>query len=74
MDRDYTKFIMEVINTAIRVTQASSDDKRERTVKDIFNEFNEKLFCFAQQDKYHPIIKSLDDYQKQEESKEKAEK
>ena len=60
-ERDYTRFIMEVINTAIKVTQISSDDKRERTVKDIFNEFNEKLFCLAQQDKYHPIINSLDE-------------
>ncbi len=52
---------MEVINTAIRVTQTSSDDKRERTVKDIFNEFNEKLFCLAQHDQYHTKISSLDD-------------
>ena len=63
-----------MINTAIRVTQASSDDKRERTVKDIFNEFNEKLFCLAQQDNYRPIINSLDDYQKQEENKTEKEK
>ncbi len=65
---------MEVINTAIRVTQDSSEDKRERTVKDIFNEFNEKLFCLVQQDKYHSIINSLDDYQKQEKNKTEKEK
>ncbi len=52
---------MEVINTAIKATQNSNEDKRDRTVKDIFNEFNEKLFCLAQQDNYHPIINSLDD-------------
>ena len=65
---------MEVINAAIKVTQDSREDKRERTVKDIFNEFNEKLFCLAQQDKYHPIISSLDDYQKQEKNKTEKEK
>ncbi len=39
---------MEVINTAINVTQLSQEDYKERTVKEIFNEFNEKLFCLAQ--------------------------
>ena len=55
-----------MINSAIKVTQASEQDKRERTVKDIFAEFNEKLFCLAQQVKYHPFIKSFDNDKKQE--------
>ncbi len=37
---------MEVINTAIRVAQISSEDKRERTVKDIFDEFNESFSVY----------------------------
>ncbi len=53
-----------MINTAIRVTQVSGDDKGERTVKDLFNEFNEKLFCLAQEENYHFIINSFDDSQK----------
>lgn len=32
---NYTRFIMEVINTAIGVTQ-NNDDHKERTIKDIF--------------------------------------
>lgn len=55
---------MEVINTAIRVTQISSEDKRERTVKDIFDEFNEKLFCLSQENEYHSLIKMNDEVQK----------
>lgn len=30
---DYTKFVMEVINAALRVTQSSQEDHKDRTVK-----------------------------------------
>jgi len=47
-DEDYTEFIMEVVNTAIRVVQACDGDSQERTNKEIFAEFNRELFALSQ--------------------------
>ena len=51
---------MNVINTAIRVTQGNQDDHQERTVKEIFTQFNEQLFWLVQQQQFEPLINSLD--------------
>jgi len=39
-DEDYTEFIMEVVNTAIKVVQTCEGDSQERINKEIFTEFN----------------------------------
>jgi hypothetical protein len=56
-NEDYTSFIMEVVNKAMQVTQGSAEDWQERSVKEKFNEFNENLFWFSQQQEYHQIAK-----------------
>jgi dipeptide/tripeptide permease len=56
---DYTEFIMRVLNAAIRVTHSNEDDSRDRTVREIFTQFNEQLFWTTQQQDYHSIINLL---------------
>ena len=38
-DEDYTEFIMEVINIAIKVVQTSQHDSKQRANKEIYTEF-----------------------------------
>ena len=52
-NEDYIGFIMEVINKIITVTQDSTDDYRERTAREIFDEFNHKLCYLSQEKEYH---------------------
>ena len=59
-NEDYTAFIMEVINSAIKVTQQNKSDSRHRTVFEIFTEFNEHLFYMVQQKDYQQILSSLE--------------
>ena len=56
---DYTEFIMRVLNTAIRVTHSNEEDSRDRTVREVFTQFNEQLFWTTQQQDYHSIINLL---------------
>jgi hypothetical protein len=51
---------MEVINAAIQASQKNEEDSRERTVKEIFAEFNEKLFCLSKNKMYHSTINEID--------------
>ena len=55
-DPDYTQFIMKTVNAAIQITQNIEDDSRERTMKEVYNQFSEQLFWIAQHKKYQPII------------------
>lgn len=56
----YTEFIMRVINAAIEVTQENEGDSRERTVKEVFIDFNEQLFWLSQQKNYQLAINGID--------------
>ena len=51
---------MKVINTAIKATQCNEEDGRERTVKEIFTQFNEQLFWASQDENYQEIIKNIE--------------
>jgi hypothetical protein len=56
---------MQVVNKVIEVTQSNENDKLERTTKEIFTEFNEKLFWITQEPTYQNLInKSMDEGQK----------
>lgn len=46
---DYTRFIMEVINKSIQVTQSSEGDSKKRTEMEVFTQFSEQLFWLSQQ-------------------------
>lgn len=50
---------MQVVNAAIRVTHSNEDDSRERSMKEVFTQFNEQLFWTTQQQDYHSIINLL---------------
>ena len=50
---------MQVLNTAIRMTHSNEEDSRDRTVREIFTQFNEQLFWTTQQQDYHSIINLL---------------
>jgi hypothetical protein len=50
---------MQVLNAAIRVTHSNEDDSRERSMKEVFTQFNEQLFWTTQQQDYHSIINLL---------------
>jgi dipeptide/tripeptide permease len=52
---------MQVLNTAIRMTHSNEEDSRDRTVREIFTQFNEQLFWTTQQQEYHSIINLLDE-------------
>ena len=47
-DGDYTEFIMQVVNTAIKVVQTNDSDSRDRTNKEIFTQFCRQLFALSQ--------------------------
>jgi hypothetical protein len=46
---------MKLINSVIEVTQNSTEDSRERTVKNIFVEFTQRLFWLSGQKHYQLI-------------------
>jgi hypothetical protein len=50
---------MQVLNAVIRVTHSNENDSRERSMKEIFTQFNEQLFWTTQQQDYHSIINLL---------------
>jgi dipeptide/tripeptide permease len=52
---------MQVLNAAIRVTHSNEDDSRERSMREVFTQFNEQLFWMTQQQDYHSIINLLGD-------------
>ncbi len=50
---------MQVLNAVIRVTHSNENDSRERSMKEVFTQFNEQLFWTTQQQDYHSIINLL---------------
>ena len=52
---DYTSFIMKVINKAVGIANENKLDSRERTVFEIFSEFNEKMFWLSKQKNYQKM-------------------
>lgn len=50
---------MQVINAAIKVTTSNEDDSRDRTVREIFTQFNEQLFGVVHQDQYRDLMSML---------------
>ena len=51
---------MRVINTAINVTQSNEDDSRERTILEIFAQFNHKLKALSLDQTYQETLKNID--------------
>ena len=51
---------MKVVNTAVSIPQMSENDSRERTVKEIFVEFNEQLFWSAENKYFTEEINKFD--------------
>ena len=43
------------------MTHSNEEDSRDRTVREIFTQFNEQLFWTTQQQEYHSIINLLDE-------------
>lgn len=47
-DEDYTEFIMKVINAVIEVSQDHSNDHKDRTLFEKFQEFNYTICALAE--------------------------
>lgn len=58
---DYTKFIMEVINAAIRATQNCKEDSRDRTYVQMYEQFNKKLQWAVKNQDFQELLKRTED-------------
>lgn len=57
---NYTKFIMEVVNTAIKAANSTESDYKERSLFEKFTEFCNALFPLVHQEDYRSFIAPYD--------------